>query len=231
MQFAYVAVEIIPYHKSYKKSIFRKSAEWAHEALKSVMDELELLAERLDAEDSKQKKHIAGDPWEELVDEFDAEESEQSRGDGQKVAFNLQGEPRHTEPEPEVKEGYRGTEEEGVHVDAMDEVLATAPPIDRLEAELLQRSAGTKQASDLATANIRSNFLLESAGIKPDALERASRESRLLLTSAQQNLITASSIESKEAKLLLETSKLKLDSSDRSSSYATSSSNVKGPDR
>ena len=100
---------------------------------------------------------------------------------------------------------------------AEDEEQATAPPLERLEAELLQHSAGSKQAYDLATAHISANLLLESAGIKPNALERVSRESRLLLTSAQENMVAASSIESKEARLLLETSKLHLDSSGRSS--------------
>lgn len=79
MQFAYVAVEIIPKHQSYKKSIFRKSAEWAFKTLPSVLDELEFLAKRLDAEESKQRKS-GGDAWEELVDVFDGEVPGQTLG-------------------------------------------------------------------------------------------------------------------------------------------------------
>lgn len=88
-------------------------------------------------------------------------------------------------------------------------------PLDRIEAELLQHSAGTKQGKDLAAAHIRSNLLLESAGMKPNALETASRESKLLLASAEQNSAVASSIENKESRLLLETSKFKPDQLDR----------------
>lgn len=241
MQFAYVASEIIPYHKSYKKSIFRKSAEWAHETLKSVVDELEVLVKRLDEEDARQMNAKAEGSWEELVDEFDAErsESEPLSGARRKVSFCLREE--QSNPEPQAQQGDRRVVEEGAltcssagalsSVRAVEVLEATAPPIDRLEAELLKRSAGSKQVSELATAHIRTNFLLESAGIKPNALERASRESKLLLTSAQENLAVASNIESREAKLLIETSKLKLDNPERSLSEASSSSRYEVPSR